>query len=150
MRKGTFSTYRAYAYNANIGPWNTASATTMPRMGASNVIGRMLSTMINSTHELQVERATRTITLKPVTGHSATMFMLHGLGDTAAGWADAAAHFSASLPHVKFVLPTAPTQPVTLNGGAAMPSWYDIRGTGSRVFMRTATDSRVLMRTAHG
>ena len=122
---------------------------TMSRMGASSVIGRMLSTMINSTHELQVERATRTITLKPVTGHSATMFMLHGLGDTAAGWADAAAHFSASLPHVKFVLPTAPTQPVTLNGGAAMPSWYDIRGTGSRVFMRTATDSRVLMRTAH-
>jgi lysophospholipase-2 len=88
----------------------------------------MLSTMINSTHELLVEREARTITLRPVKGHSATMFMLHGLGDTAAGWADAAAHFSASLPHVKFVLPTAAVQPVTLNGGASMHSWYDIRG----------------------
>merc|ERR1712183_121000 len=60
------------------------------------------------------------------------MFLLHGLGDTAAGWADAAVHFSAHLPHVKFVLPTAPVQPVTLNGGMEMPSWYDIKGLGQR------------------
>lgn len=29
-------------------------------------------------------------------------------------------------------LPTAPIQQVTLNGGMAMPSWYDIRGLGER------------------
>ena len=29
---------------------------------------------------------------------------------------------------MKFILPTAPTQPVTLNMGMAMPSWYDIIG----------------------
>ena len=29
-------------------------------------------------------------------------------------------------------LPTAPVQAVTLNGGMAMPSWYDIRGLGER------------------
>ena len=33
-----------------------------------------------------------------------------------------------SLPNTRFVLPTAPVQPVTLNGGMAMPSWYDIAG----------------------
>lgn len=36
------------------------------------------------------------------------------------------------MPHVKFVLPTAPTQPVTLNMGMSMPSWYDIVGLDER------------------
>ena len=31
-------------------------------------------------------------------------------------------------PGVVAVLPTAPTVPVTINGGAACPSWYDIAG----------------------
>lgn len=29
---------------------------------------------------------------------------------------------------MKIILPTAPTQPVTMNMGMAMPSWYDIKG----------------------
>lgn len=33
---------------------------------------------------------------------------------------------------LKARLPTAPTQPVSLNGGMAMPSWYDIQGLGDR------------------
>jgi lysophospholipase-2 len=36
------------------------------------------------------------------------------------------------MPHVKFVLPTAPTQPVTMNMGMSMPSWYDIVGLDER------------------
>lgn len=36
------------------------------------------------------------------------------------------------MPHVKFILPTAPTQPVTMNMGMAMPSWYDITGLDER------------------
>ena len=36
------------------------------------------------------------------------------------------------MPHVKFILPTAPTQPVTLNMGMSMPSWYDIVGLDER------------------
>ncbi|CEH17142.1 Lysophospholipase [Ceraceosorus bombacis] len=31
------------------------------------------------------------------------------------------------LQHVRFVLPNSPVQPVTLNGGMPMPSWFDIR-----------------------
>ncbi|KAL7532570.1 hypothetical protein ACHAXR_005830, partial [Thalassiosira sp. AJA248-18] len=41
-------------------------------------------------------------------------------------------YLARQLPHVKFILPTAPTQPVTLNMGMAMPSWYDIIGLDSR------------------
>ena len=36
------------------------------------------------------------------------------------------------MPHIKFVLPTAPTQPVTMNMGMPMPSWYDITGLDER------------------
>lgn len=36
------------------------------------------------------------------------------------------------MPHVKFILPTAPTQRVTMNMGMAMPSWYDITGLDER------------------
>jgi lysophospholipase-2 len=36
------------------------------------------------------------------------------------------------LPHLKFILPTAPTQPVTMNMGMSMPSWYDITGLDER------------------
>mmetsp|Transcript_15221 Transcript_15221/g.32207 ORF Transcript_15221/g.32207 Transcript_15221/m.32207 type:complete len:300 (-) Transcript_15221:247-1146(-) len=64
--------------------------------------------------------------------HSASVILCHGLGDTAEGWAPPAQYLANQLPHVKFILPTAPTQPVTLNMGMAMPSWYDIVGLDSR------------------
>ena len=31
-----------------------------------------------------------------------------------------------SLSHIKFILPTAPIRPVTINQGHRMPAWYDI------------------------
>ena len=36
------------------------------------------------------------------------------------------------MPYLKFILPTAPTQPVTMNMGMPMPSWYDITGLDER------------------
>ena len=36
------------------------------------------------------------------------------------------------MPYAKFVLPTAPTKPVTMNMGMPMPSWYDIVGLDER------------------
>lgn len=61
-----------------------------------------------------------------------TIVWLHGLGDTGRGWADVFGPSSfVSLPSsqpFKVVLPTAPTQGVTINGGMEMPSWYDIYG----------------------
>eukprot|EP01013_Petalomonas_cantuscygni_P038808 TRINITY_DN70023_c0_g1_i1.p1 TRINITY_DN70023_c0_g1~~TRINITY_DN70023_c0_g1_i1.p1 ORF type:complete len:305 (-),score=13.65 TRINITY_DN70023_c0_g1_i1:462-1274(-) len=57
---------------------------------------------------------------------SAAVIFLHGLGDTSAGWAPVCRQLSPHLPHVKFILPTAPSIPVTLNGGMVMPAWFDI------------------------
>jgi lysophospholipase-2 len=36
------------------------------------------------------------------------------------------------MPYLKFILPTAPTQPVSMNMGMPMPSWYDIVGLDER------------------
>lgn len=58
--------------------------------------------------------------------HSATVIFLHGLGDTGQQWSVSLGNLG--LDHVKFLCPTAPSQPVTLNGGFQMPSWFDIRG----------------------
>ena len=62
---------------------------------------------------------------------TAVVFMLHGLGDTAAGWTDVAFMLRDAVPHAKWVLPTAPTRPITLNGGMPMPGWYDITSLDS-------------------
>lgn len=40
---------------------------------------------------------------------TATVIMMHGLGDTAAGWSPVGRQLSSLLPHVKWVFPTAPT-----------------------------------------
>jgi lysophospholipase-2 len=63
---------------------------------------------------------------------SASIIICHGLGDTAEGFVDVAEQLSTQLPYVKFILPTAPTQKVTMNMGMAMPSWYDIVGLDKR------------------
>ncbi|KAI0030522.1 Phospholipase/carboxylesterase [Vararia minispora EC-137] len=58
--------------------------------------------------------------------HTATVIFVHGLGDTGYGWEPVAEMFKSELPHVKWILPHAPVQPVTGNGGMRMPSWFDI------------------------
>ena len=55
---------------------------------------------------------------------TAVCIFLHGLGDTGHGWADVAS--SMPFEGVKWIFPTAPTIPITLNGGMRMTGWYDI------------------------
>ena len=73
-----------------------------------------------------------TIVVEASGEQSAVVVLMHGLGDTAEGWFPVARMWAPRLPHVKFVLPTAATQPVSLNGGMRMPSWYDITGINTR------------------
>jgi len=68
------------------------------------------------------------IAIKPATAHTATVIFLHGLGDSGAGWYDGMKIVQElENQHIKFILPSASTQRVTLNGGMMMPSWYDIK-----------------------
>ncbi|KNC48422.1 lysophospholipase [Thecamonas trahens ATCC 50062] len=63
--------------------------------------------------------------------HRASLFIVHGLGDSARGWAPPGRQLAAAFPGLHVILPTAPNQPVTINGGARCPSWYDIYGLGA-------------------
>ena len=61
--------------------------------------------------------------------YSVLIVWLHGLGAPAEDFKFLADNMS--LPEnlgVKFILPQAPAQSVTLNGGMVMPAWYDIVG----------------------
>jgi hypothetical protein len=62
---------------------------------------------------------------------SAGVVWLHGLGDSGAGWSFLQHEIGASLATavggpLKWVFPTAPTAPVTCNGGFSMTSWMDL------------------------
>jgi lysophospholipase II len=91
---------------------------------------------------LAMASAVRTASLKVGNGglvvsaafakHSATVILMHGLGDSAEGLEDLALMWRNQFPHIKFILPTAPTRPVTLNMGQRMNAWYNINSLDDR------------------
>ena len=64
--------------------------------------------------------------LEPREPARACMIWLHGLGADRFDFQPVAEALQNVLPGVRFVLPQAPSRPVTINGGWSMPSWYDI------------------------
>lgn len=82
-----------------------------------------------------VDRATQRITIAhdPASGSAptASVVVMHGLGDSSQGWLDVAAMWAKAFPSARFVLPTAPVRPITLNGGMRMTGWYDIASLDS-------------------
>lgn len=65
--------------------------------------------------------------------HTATIIMCHGLGDTGDGWAQVAPQMG--IPSAKWIFPTAPTRPISVNGGMKMPGWFDIDRLDVQAFM---------------
>lgn len=70
---------------------------------------------------------TEPLILQPVKPAEACVIWLHGLGADRFDFLPVAEALQESLLSTRFVLPQAPTRPVTINGGYAMPSWYDIK-----------------------
>ncbi len=64
--------------------------------------------------------------IEPSQPADACVIWLHGLGADRFDFQPVAEALQRWLPSARFVLPQAPTRPVTVNGGWAMPSWYDI------------------------
>ena len=61
---------------------------------------------------------------------TASIIILHGLGADGNDFVPIAQELDlASVGPVRFVFPSAPTRPVTINGGYLMRAWYDILGT---------------------
>lgn len=72
------------------------------------------------------------IELQPDAAPDASIIWLHGLG--ADGYDFEGVVPMLELPQesaVRFVFPHAPVQPVSLNGGLEMRSWFDIHGIGA-------------------
>lgn len=67
-----------------------------------------------------------TLTFGDPDAATAAVIWMHGLGDTPAGWAELASTIQGSLPHTKWILPCAPENPVSCNGGMSMTSWMDL------------------------
>ena len=65
--------------------------------------------------------------IEPQKTADACVIWLHGLGADRYDFLPVAEALQESLLSTRFVLPQAPTRPVTINGGYAMPSWYDIK-----------------------
>jgi len=57
---------------------------------------------------------------------TATVIFLHGLGQTNVAWYGMIQWMAAQLPNVEWILPQAPTKPVSLYAGQHRPSWFDI------------------------
>ncbi|KAK0477955.1 Phospholipase/carboxylesterase [Armillaria novae-zelandiae] len=72
--------------------------------------------------------APRFLTIPAKTKHTATVILIHGLGDSGNGMMPIAQYVGSdpALSHVRWILPHAPARPVTINGGTVMPAWYDI------------------------
>lgn len=85
------------------------------------------------------------IEVNPATEATASVIWLHGLG------ADGS-DFEAIIPQlnlpkelpIRFIFPSAPTIPVTINGGFVMPAWYDIL----EINIERKVDEQQLMQSA--
>lgn len=70
-----------------------------------------------------IKNALTVESLKPA---DSCVIWLHGLGADRTDFEPVARMLQPQLPTTRFILPQAPTQAVTINGGYEMPSWYDI------------------------
>ena len=68
------------------------------------------------------------IVVEPKTTVTACVIWLHGLGDSGDGFAPIVPALNLPANHgIRFIFPHAPEQPVTINQGYVMRSWYDIK-----------------------
>ena len=113
----------------------TLRAITLGTLGLSSVFRRASFYSFADAHIMpRTETTGRNMqTVHPDDGtHSATVIVLHGLGDSSDGWIDVAQRWHRAMPWAKFIVPSARSRPITMNGGFTMPGWYDIVGLDDR------------------
>lgn len=66
----------------------------------------------------------RTYVVRPKGRHQATIVWLHGLGDNGSSWSQLLE--TLALPNIKWICPTAPTQPISIFGGFPSTAWFDV------------------------
>ena len=90
---------------------------------------------------------------------TATILIMHGLGADGRDFLPVAEQLDlSSIGSVRFLFPSAPVMPVSINGGYRMPAWYDILGTdlvrhedeGGLRAARTAIEALIANEVARG
>lgn len=66
----------------------------------------------------------KTHVVRPKGKHQATIVWLHGLGDNGSSWSQLLE--TLPLPNIKWICPTAPTQPIRVFGGFPSTAWFDV------------------------
>ncbi|QQQ02078.1 alpha/beta hydrolase [Lysobacter enzymogenes] len=84
--------------------------------------------MDNATSDAAVAAPLETVEIETGPQPAWTVLWLHGLGDSGEGWAPVVPELvRKDWPALRFVFPHAPVRAVTINNGARMRAWYDIR-----------------------
>ncbi|MEI2431671.1 alpha/beta fold hydrolase [Lysobacter yananisis] len=84
--------------------------------------------MDNATSDAAVAAPLETVEIETGPQPAWTVLWLHGLGDSGEGWAPVVPELvRKGWPALRFVFPHAPVRAVTINNGARMRAWYDIR-----------------------
>ncbi len=79
---------------------------------------------------MQEDMLKSAIVIEPLKKANASVIWLHGLGADGNDFASLVPELNLPEHHgIRFIFPHAPVQSVTINGGMAMRSWYDIRST---------------------
>lgn len=88
-------------------------------------------------------RYTQPLIFPAVKSHTATVIFAHGLGDTGHGWASAVENWRRRqrLDEVKFILPHAPTIPITCN--VSRSARQPRARTGANLVYRAASGCQV-------
>jgi len=89
------------------------------------------------------------IVVEPKSPATACVIWLHGLGDSGEGFAPIVPAFNLPADHgIRFIFPHAPEQPVTINQGYVMRSWYDIKSMDlhNRADMPGVLESEILVK----
>jgi phospholipase/carboxylesterase len=75
----------------------------------------------------------RPIEIETAGNPDASVIVLHGLGASGDDFVPVCEQLDLTpIGAVRYVLPHAPTRPVTINNGYVMPAWYDILALGGR------------------
>ena len=86
------------------------------------------------------------IIIQPTKKHSASVIFLHGLGNNAENQKTICQPLAEKFPHIKFIIPQAPTISVSMNWGMSMPAWYNIKGN-PRDIMNLKEDKNGLLKS---
>jgi len=95
----------------------------------------------SSVSAMSTASAAASAVVTPSSKYRGALIFLHGLGDSPSGWSNLEHSLCKIKPRldptqIKYVFPPAPTQSLTINGGARMPGWFDLYdwpiGVGSK------------------